>query len=705
MEARTSTDTELNQPQTVPERNAMPLLPVELRNTSGGEKAAFQIDRAMQAARTRIARRRTLRVAASTLPVPIAAAALWVALSRFTLLELPRWPVFLFVLLWLVMLLIVSRTHKVTTSQSARYLDRTLSLDERLTTLLELARQTPVRRLSRPVSRVPMGLLEDTAFELKARSVSLPSAWHYRFKRWQSVAIGAALLLLFSAMVIPTGLDAVRAERQALRRTVDTELVKIADLRAELVTKPGLSDNDRAAMQQELDQLTEALSAPELERSSLLAALSDAQQKLQSLSSMSSADFNSILTAARTMQSAALDASRTGVSGPEDTSDWNPADYPDLSDLGKAAKASDVIGAKAKSFTSAQIRSTIPYLERASTQAAPEDTELAQDLLDASKSVSIKDAEKTALTLKDASQRFLDADQRYQLAQSVERIMASLDEGRQTVAEAGTKAVKKGQVGFRRPGGLPGDPAPTGQGANPANDAQASGTATQDDQGISLGGPSALGATGANSPDYAGLKNSSGGSSSGGQTGSQGGSQGGTQGATGSTQQGGTNGSAGTNQPGTGSSGTGDGSQGTFSGQVSGPMGGGSGAISQVPNPAGQGVSDGSSPVASDPAQNDSVFVPSAQSDNSGATNGGVPGQAAPEQQKPGGIEGRTSDGGDGSTQVLQNTGSGTHNDIRTPYKEVIGQYAQEATQALERVYVPADAKEYVKDYFSQLGK
>jgi hypothetical protein len=35
----------------------------------------------------------------------------------------------------------------------------------------------------------------------------------------------------------------------------------------------------------------------------------------------------------------------------------------------------------------------------------------------------------------------------------------------------------------------------------------------------------------------------------------------------------------------------------------------------------------------------------------------------------------------------------------------VLGQYSEQAIEALDRAYVPPDAKEYVRDYFSALGK
>jgi hypothetical protein len=42
---------------------------------------------------------------------------------------------------------------------------------------------------------------------------------------------------------------------------------------------------------------------------------------------------------------------------------------------------------------------------------------------------------------------------------------------------------------------------------------------------------------------------------------------------------------------------------------------------------------------------------------------------------------------------------------VRVPYREVIGEYAEQATRMLDQIYIPSDAKEYVKEYFTQLGK
>jgi hypothetical protein len=680
----------------------MALLPLELRNTYDSAKAGADLDRALSSARKRIARRRTLGVAASTLGPAIFACVAWVALTRFTLLDVPRWPVLLIMLGWLLILLIVSRLHRISVSQSARYLDRSLALDERLSTLYELARSTPVRGLQPSGPRVPAGLLEDTAFQLKARRVALPGAWIYHLKRGQALAIAASLVCLVAAILLPTTLDKVREERAELRRTVNLELNKVAQLKAELVSRPGLDETDRQQVAAELDALTKSLSNQDMDRSAMLAALSDAQQKLQEISPQTSADFNNILASARTMQLATVNASRNAPVGTEVDWGWDPANFPDLSDLGKAASAATALGERVQYLSSPQIRISVPLLDRASTQAAPADAELAQRLLDASRAIGDKDTLNAVDALSQASILFAAADHRWQLTQSVEKIMANLDEGRQTLAQAGTQTEKKGQVGFRRPGAPPSPANGAAQPGTTPGDTPSSEQGDQGQHGVSLNAPSAFGANmGGNSPDYKNGGNTSGGAGS---AGGNAGDKASTQQGSGPANQPGVAGGAGAAQPGSGSSGSDDGTQGTFTGQVSGPMGGGGGAISQVPNPEGQGIG-GSTPGAQPDAvqQVESVYVPAGDENvpSSDSTTTGLPGQAAPQQN---GIEGRGAQGGDGA-QTPSEMGAGARSQIRTPYTDVIGQYAEQATQALDRVYVPADARDYVKNYFTQLGK
>ncbi|MEO5954010.1 MAG: hypothetical protein ABIQ44_16235, partial [Chloroflexia bacterium] len=112
----------------------MSVLPTELRISADGERWGFEFDRSLGAARTALARRKTLVFASATLWVAILLACSWVVLVRFTLLDVPQWPALLFPVAWLGLLVVIRRTRKVGIGESARFLDKALGLDERVAT-------------------------------------------------------------------------------------------------------------------------------------------------------------------------------------------------------------------------------------------------------------------------------------------------------------------------------------------------------------------------------------------------------------------------------------------------------------------------------------------------------------------------------------------------------------------------------------------
>ena len=210
---------------------------------------------------------------------------------------------------------------------------------------------------------------------------------------------------------------------------------------------------------------------------------------------------------------------------------------------------------------------------------------------------------------------------------------------------------------------------------------------------------------GSNSPDYA-IPAPVQAGSNGGQTTNGGGGPPSSQsnGQGGSDQTGGSQGSNG-GQPGNTAGGGSGGGTGTFGGQSTGPVGGSGGAISQVANPIGQGIAAQSNDGTPITGGNEALYVPTPAVASAGNGSGVLtPDQTAPGAQNPDAIGGIGNGPGDG-TPSPGPLGSGTLSEIRTPYKQVIGDYAQKAAQSLDKTYVPSDAKQYVKDYFTELGK
>jgi hypothetical protein len=140
-------------------------------------------------------------------------------------------------------------------------------------------------------------------------------------------------------------------------------------------------------------------------------------------------------------------------------------------------------------------------------------------------------------------------------------------------------------------------------------------------------------------------------------------------------------------------------------------VGGAGGAISQVPNPAGQGneqedsdSTPGGPGDSSADADGEQVYVPETAG-TEGAEGSVETDTGDDEAANTEGVEGRPGEGEGNGAQLSSNSGGGGAVRVQTPYREVIAEYARQATEAIERAYVPSDAKEYVKEYFAELGK
>lgn len=674
-----------------------------------------QFNRSLRRARAAIRKERTYALASRTVAIPLLLAASWVALVRFTLLDLPIWPAVLFPVAWLLALVVAASTLHVSLSEAARFLDHHLELDERMATCLQLLREVPIRGLQHSRAPVPVYVLEDTARQLRTKASTFPRGWRINFRRRQLLSAVVPALVLLGTAVLPTPLDQVRTERAELQRAVNEQIAKIETLRADIVSRPGLDEASRAQINQQLLTLEQTLQSPPVDRSNYLAAITDAQSKLQDLSAQTPNDFAGVVAAAKTVQSAAVDISRNPQSGLDADSGWNADTVANLTDLGKAADAANVMSSWLRQLATTQISSLAGRLETAQEQALAENSDLGHSLLAASNAIAAKDVEQSRVTLKAAADQFLAADKRLELAQAVQQSLASLDDSRQTLAKAGAEDVQKGQVGFRRPGVQPdrsaaaqavGTPAGTGPNAQGTKAGGQSGANAGDTNGVNTNGPSALGPNmGSNSPDYA-LPAPAQAGSNGSQTTNGGGGPPSSQsnGQGGSDQTGGSQGSNG-GQPGNSAGGGSGGGIGSFGGQSTGPVGGSGGAISQVANPTGQGIATQSNGDKSTGNGNEALYVPTTEASSSGSDIGGpAPGQTASDAQHPDGIQGR-GNGAGGGTSSPGELGTGTLGQIRTPYKQVIGDYAEKASQALDKTYVPADAKQYVRDYFTELGK
>src|SRR3954462_3386128 len=120
-------------------------MPARQRNqqaAAGGRDYPPGLERALKLAHRHLSRKRTARYILLTCSIPLLLAAFWVALIRFSLLDLPWWPVLLAPILWLPLLTFWLSRKPITRARCACFLDAALELDERVLTCLEVGGRT-----------------------------------------------------------------------------------------------------------------------------------------------------------------------------------------------------------------------------------------------------------------------------------------------------------------------------------------------------------------------------------------------------------------------------------------------------------------------------------------------------------------------------------------------------------------------------------
>lgn len=645
-------------------------------------------------------------MSAATLPVLLILLAVYIVAVRFGDLALAGWPVLLAFLGWLVFIWRWTRSQQVTSAEAARFLDRTLDLDERVSTCIELVNATKFVRTRAARHRMHYALAADAARALEERLHLLPGRFAFRWTRGSMVALVVAFVALTGAMALPAYVELARSDRSSLVKALQDQLAQVRALRTEIEANQQISADLRASILNELATLERNLESSSLDQAAGIATLADAEQRLRSLLQTPSADFDGLVVAAQLVWNSVAQ-----------NFEWDSEQWLSATDLGRASEASLFLSDSIEGINPDAERRVASSLERASSQASGRDSDLSGLLAEGSAGMRTRDYVPASRALAKASQIFAEANNQREDAVALENVLSQLNKGREQIAQAGRPQSKKAQVGFRRRGPSADATSPTPDLENFGADAgatQEGAGGTQNIADMSGMGP-VIGQS--NVASYSGSPSSS---DSGGQPSQAPGEDGST--SPGSGPGGGTSGqdggqSAASDQTtGGGSAGgaaTDSGEQGTLSGSISGPVGGAGGAISRVPSPSGRGAPPGdSSDAPGSPEDGDSggggeqVYIPGpGEGEELGPPTSGESGDDKADDASSDGVGGRTGQGTGSGEEVTSGRGQGGAVRVQTPYREVIAEYAREATEAIERAYVPADAKQYVKDYFAELGK
>ena len=604
-------------------------------------------------------------------------AAFVVGLSRFTLLGFPAWVALIPILALPIAAWIASRRLRVPRSQAARYLDRVWNLDQRLSTLTQLQRRWTYSSARESAAPLEM-LAEDTWYAVRKTQRPLPFVPSIQITRSSLIALGVSLALLSFAVFAQSPADALRADMAATERAVTSQLEEIAALRAE-IESIGLPQNLKTSLLAELDNLEASLRNAGTDRGALLAALGDAQSRIGNLTPERINQWGEIIRASQALQAMARNAVN-----------WSPPPVDDLSELALGAFAAQTLG-ESLELVSAPLQTGIAQeLDDLSRLVLAKSRTLSQAFGSGSAALFGRDMERARAAFTAMSEELLRLEKREVSAQAVEKALSQLEDGKQRLLEDQAPA-KKTQVGFNR-----GDREP---GERPGMTPSASGGELD---GSPL--PASENPDDPNGQPKTGQSNVPPASIGDGATGQQQSGQppqgaGDTGDGTGGDQPIGK-----TDQPGTsdGQGGAAQGEGGEFDAPIAGNPGSLTGGITKVENPGGQGVAAGES-GDSNGGGKDKVYVP-------GIVKGAQPPTGGGQSQPPiGGDTGVSpvlpGQAGESSIGEGDRGQAGKLTEIRTPYKEVLREYAQRATEALENTHIPPDAKKLVRDYFVGLDQ
>jgi hypothetical protein len=526
---------------------------------------------------------------------------------------------------------------------AARQFDRLLGLQERTSTALELTAQTI--RAPQMLSVLQMQDAVQQAQQTQPRR-HLPFQW----RRNEIIAMVALGALLIALLLIANPQAEIIAQQTALRSAVEAQQERIEAIKRDILANPELSEAEKQALAQILQELQEKLAQPNLTQPEAVAQLSQAAQLMRNERSQ--------LT---DQQRAALQSAGQALSQSQPTQGAGQAMQ--NGNLGDAANQLQNLSRRVENnqLTQEQIESMTRALQQAAQALQQANSAAAQAFQQAAQALQQGNLQQAAQALQQAAQAL--QSQQSQLAQSpltqaAQQAAQMLAQGSNQMAQAGQQGQQSAQASQQgvQSGGQQGSQA----GQQGAQSGGQQGAQSGAQQGAQIGQQSAAGQQGAQGGAQQGAQGAAG----------QQGSQAGQQGAQGGGQvPGEQTGAEGAEGAGQGSGGAGnDTTEGTPS--------------SGQPIEANNGNSDGAL------GNNEFIYAPS--------FIGGEGGDQ---------INPRSGRGGDDD---LIETGEFSQNptgESRLPIREAVRRAIGGVDQAMENERVPSALRGLIRQYFTDLQR
>jgi hypothetical protein len=389
------------------------------------------------------------------------AARFWPLLARDDLMKVSIGLVIAGLVLTLVAVWLWRRSPR----QMARRFDAIFGLKERLITAIEAAEGSLTIESAEIARRQLQQTLQSASGVRPGEHLPLRSDW-----RWW-VASGLVVAGLVAAILIPNPQDRVLAQHAEVTQAITQELTKLEQIKKQIEEDPTLTEEQKDAVINKLDETIETLKQPDITQPEALAALDSLEQSLRDQSQQFAAERQQALEQA------------SGLFN--DTALQNLAEALQNEDYAAAAEALENLDLD--SLTPEQQQQLAGALSQAADALEGSNPELSEQLSQAAESLQNGDTAGAEQALDQAGQ---------QVAQAGESTTQQLDEAADRVGEGGQNVAEAGKQGGKSPGGQPGQPgqggmgqAPqAGQGAGQMPGQGSSGAGNEPGNGVTQGG-------------------------------------------------------------------------------------------------------------------------------------------------------------------------------------------------------------------------
>lgn len=300
----------------------------------------------------------------------------------------------------------------------ARIFDRRLGLAERLATAVEIGtgrlRATPVM--------TEVQLADALA---AARRTDVRALLPLRASRRALLVLGVLAVALTVSLWLPNPQEDVLLQQAAVRAAVEEQIEDLEAVREEIAEAEGLTEAEREALLQALEEAVAGLEEGQATPEEALAALSEAEQALAELQDPGAAQLQS-----------GLERAAEGMEDSELTKDI--AEALAEGDYQAAAEALAAYGSEeGEQLTREEELELARELAEAAEKLAEADPELARQLAEAAEAIETGDITEAREAIEAAAEQMGEAGERVDRQEAVEGALAELQEGREEIAEAG----------------------------------------------------------------------------------------------------------------------------------------------------------------------------------------------------------------------------------------------------------------------------